>query len=73
MADKAGEAIHHTLSQARLSIDEAIERLRGGEVLGTVSAATLQRALARADNTSCTNTGCGGRSLTAQESVKTAG
>jgi hypothetical protein len=73
MADKAAEALGQILSQARLSLDEAMERLRGGEALGTISSAQLQRMLARADNTSCTNTGCGGRALTAQESAKTAG
>jgi hypothetical protein len=73
MADKSTEALGEILSQARLSIDEAVNRLRAGEAIGTLSASQLRRMQAQADNTSCTNTGCGGSRASVVDSVKAAG
>jgi hypothetical protein len=60
MADKTDANIADLLSQARLTLDHALERIRAGEPVGTLSAANLRRLSAAEDNTSCQNTGCSG-------------
>jgi hypothetical protein len=59
-AHKPEAHIADLLSEARLTLDQALERIRAGEPVGTLSQASLQRLRAVADNTSCQNTGCGG-------------
>jgi hypothetical protein len=61
MAEKPEAHIADLLSEARLTLDQALERIRAGEPIGTLSQSSLQRLRAVADNTSCQNTGCGGR------------
>ena len=54
------ESIADIVAEARLKLDEALKRGHAGESAGTLSSAALARLRAAADNTSCTNTGCGG-------------
>ena len=67
MAEKSDAQIAELLSQARLTLDQALERIRAGELVGTLSQASLQRLSALADNTSCQNTGCSGAARLAAE------
>jgi hypothetical protein len=65
MADKTDARIADLLIEARLTLDSALERIKAGEAIGTLSQASLQRLRAVDDNTSCQNTGCGGKELAA--------
>lgn len=57
---QAKESIADIVAEARMKLDEALTRSQAGEHAGTLSAAALARLRAAADNTSCTNTACGG-------------
>ena len=58
MADK--NAINDALTQAKVSLDEAVKRLQAGERLTAFTSAQLEKVRAQESlNTGCTNTGCG--------------
>ena len=59
MADKK-EALNQALIEARVSLDEAVKKLQGGERLTALTPGQLERVRAKESiNTGCTNTGCG--------------
>ena len=59
MADKK-EALNQALIEARVSLEEAVKRLQGGERLTALTPGQLERVRTKDSlNTGCTNTGCG--------------
>jgi len=54
------ESIADVLAEARMKLDDALKRSQAGEAPGTLSKTALAKLQAAADNTSCTNTACGG-------------
>ena len=59
MAEKK-DAIHEALVGAKLSLDEAVKRVQGGERVSTLTPGQVERVRAKESlNTSCTNTSCG--------------
>ena len=67
MADKPEAQIAILLTEAKITLDHALERIRSGEPVGSLSATSLERIRALADNTSCQNTGCSGIELQKQQ------
>jgi len=58
---KSSDPISEVLIQAKMSLDEALARMKAGEGPGTLSTTQLRRLRSLADtNTGCNNTGCGG-------------
>jgi hypothetical protein len=58
MAEGAQSTIAEIIAQAKLTLDDAIQRGQGGEPLGSISSATMARLQARADTNSGCNTSC---------------
>ena len=59
MAQTSGNPISEVLIQAKMSLDEALSRMQGGEEPGTLTPAQVEKLAKGSTNTSCTNTGCG--------------
>ena len=53
------QALRQVLSQAKLHLDDAVDRVLSGAPAATLASARVRPRLADT-NTSCTNTGCGG-------------
>jgi hypothetical protein len=58
MAEVTQSTIADTLAQAKLTLDEAVQRAQAGEALGSISSGTLTRLQARANTNSGCNTSC---------------